>query len=103
MKNHIYTITCTHTKDKEGNTVDSEPTFQFESYQHDSIEDILAKLSDKHYFNDKKDLIRFIVGLKIMSSAMMHNRSSDFVRQLEPHFKEMMNIIKGRKPKNTNK
>ncbi|MBR5941687.1 MAG: DUF3861 family protein [Neisseriaceae bacterium] len=49
-----------------------------------------------HDFN-QETATRFVIGLKLLGEVLLENRQHSFFSQFEPHFREIMHIVKGKK------
>lgn len=95
MKSHQYSITVTHTADKEGNpiadTTDSNITFT--TNKHDEILDIVRRIQGTKLFA-QDDAASFTIGLKLFGEIMLKNKDMALFTELKPHFFEFMKKLK---------
>lgn len=96
MKQHHYKVTVERVLDAEGNAVNEEPLI-FDMPSREKISDILAHFEENPQDFDKETIIRFVVGLRLVGEVLLENRKHPFFSQLEPHFREIMHTVKGKK------
>ena len=92
MKKHQYRVTVEYLADADGQPVDAAP-LQFSAPNHDDIFAIVAKMRERSTLSGD-DAARFVVGLKLMSEAMLENKDDPLFVALKPHFGEFMKTLK---------
>jgi hypothetical protein len=92
MKKHQYRVTVEYLADADGQPVDAAP-LQFAAPNHDDIFAIVARMRERSTLSGD-DAARFVVGLKLMSEAMLENKDDPLFVALKPHFGEFMKTLK---------
>ncbi len=92
MKKHLYRITVEYLADADGQPVDAAP-LQFAAPNHDDVFALVAKMRQRSGIG-ADDAARFVVGLKLMSEAMLENKDDPLFVALKPHFGEFMKTLK---------
>lgn len=94
MKNNLYKFTVEQLEDSKGNSVEVHPLI-FETRNHEDIFKI-AEIMKTKIDLDEADTEAFAVGLKLFSGVMMTNKDNELIKQLMPHFKNLMKELKKR-------
>ena len=92
MKKHQYRITVEYLANADGQPVDAVP-LQFTAPNHDDVFALVAKMRERSGLG-ADDAARFVVGLKLMSEAMLENKDDPLFAALKPHFGEFMKALK---------
>lgn len=92
MKQHQYRVTVEYLADADGQPVDVAP-LSFAAPNHDDIFALVAKMRERSALG-ADDAARFVVGLKLMSEAMLENKDDPLFVALKPHFGEFMKTLK---------
>ena len=92
MKKHLYRVTVEYLADADGQPVDAAP-LQFAAPNHDDVFALVAKMRQCSGIG-ADDAARFVVGLKLMSEAMLENKDDPLFVALKPHFGEFMKTLK---------
>ena len=93
MQQHRYKMTVEHIEDKNGHSINEKPMV-FNMASHDDIAEILSKMQNSF---DENTNMRLIVGLKLLGEVILENKNQPFFNQLDPHFREIMKVVKGKK------
>ncbi|WP_028115382.1 DUF3861 domain-containing protein [Ferrimonas senticii] len=96
MKGHLYQFHVEYKEDKKGNPI-ADQSLDFAVRNHDELFTIVEKL--KRLELDKNDTAAFAFGLKLLGEVMMKNSKHELMREIRPHFREIMGCVKGRKPR----
>lgn len=94
MKQHRYRVTVEHVADADNRPVNVAP-LQFSAPNHDDIFAIVGRMSERGNLS-ADDAARFVVGLKLMSEAMLENTDDPLFSALKPHFSAFMKELKQR-------
>lgn len=92
MKKHQYRVTVEYLADADGNPVDAAP-LTFSAPNHDDVFALVDTMRARSALSSE-DAARFVVGLKLMSEAMLENRDDPLFVALKPHFGEFMKTLK---------
>ncbi len=92
MKKHQCRVTVEYLADADGQPVDVAP-LQFVAPNHDDVFALVAKMGGRSGLG-ADDAARFVVGLKLMSEAMLENKDNPLFVALKPHFGEFMKTLK---------
>ena len=92
MKNHKYSVTVTHTEDKEGQPVDGA-SLSFVTANHDELLEIVRRIQGAELFAPD-ETASFAVGLKLFGEAMLTHREAELFSDIRPHFMAFMKKLK---------
>ena len=92
MKSNVYKFTVNQLEDSNGKTTEESPLI-FEASCHEDLFMIAEKIQEKVDI-DESDATAFAVGMKLCSGVMMKNGDHELMKQLMPHFVNLMKTLK---------
>lgn len=88
---HSYRISVVETHSTQNAQADE--VMLFDTSLHDSLSDLLPKVSLGLGLSAEKSQA-FLLGLKLLGEVIMTERSHPTMRELAPHFRAIMQVIK---------
>lgn len=91
-RNNRYKINLQEIELKDG--TQSGKSIEFEFDNHDDILQLLEQTKSKEWFEDNKQNVEFVVGLKLFSEVLLNNRKSPLFEEFAPSFADFMKKLK---------
>lgn len=89
--NNAYHITVTATQPDPSNQ--TQEVMSFDTSIHDNLAQLLPKVTSNLELPFEKSQA-FLLGLKLLGEVIMTERAHPMMRELAPHFRAMMQVIK---------
>lgn len=93
-KAYQYKLTLEALKAPGGEVIERTPLV-LEFRNHDDLFRILEKVKEKDLFENPSENVEFVLGLKLFSEVMLHNRNHPLFEELAPAFGQFMKRLKG--------
>lgn len=90
MKN-AYRISVTETNPEQNNQL--QEVMLFDAVIHDNLAELLPRVTDRLELSADKSQA-FLLGLKLLGEVIMTERSHPLMRDLAPHFRAIMQVVK---------
>ena len=91
-KFNTYQIHLKEKAPKNGTSDGKRLEFQF--VNHDDIMQLMSFIKNKKIFNEQRDNIEFLLGLKLFSQVMLRNRNHELFTDFGPEFGIFMKKFK---------
>tara|TARA_R110000868_G_scaffold322453_2_gene583396 strand:+ start:160 stop:456 length:297 start_codon:yes stop_codon:yes gene_type:complete len=91
-KNNKYQVTLQETELKDGTAPNQSITFDIEN--HDNLMEIISISKDRSWFENNRQNIEFIVGLKLLGEVAIRNRKNPLFEEFLPALGELVKKIK---------
>lgn len=93
--NNSYRISVVETHPQQNEH--TQEVMLFYTSLHDSLTELLPKVSAGLGLSAEKSQA-FLLGLKLLGEVIMTERSHPTMRELAPHFRAMMQVVKPKRP-----
>ncbi len=92
MKGYRYRVTVEPLEDSKGEPIREAP-LSFETVNHDELLGLVQRVRQRGEF-DEDTAASLLIGLKLFSEVMLHNKEKPLFAPLLPHFREFMKRFK---------
>lgn len=88
---HTYRIAVSEHNPQRDNQL--EEVMLFDAAVHDNLTELLPKVTTRLELSAEQSQA-FLLGLKLLGEVIMTERANPLIRELAPHFRAMMQVIK---------